>query len=210
MTLPLQGCVASVYGVIECNFFETDFASFPESVIVTLLHLMGLEYCYVCVVTGPHILVPALLDQIFLMFPHLLSLEDTPVIANLLGCPPVWLLKWVDTGFQHLMAKNVVLRGWSWSWWKLAISRVQEELKNDILFYSYCVLKRCLMSHTIFSSSTETKTGYCLLNERMIKNVTWVRSKHCNSKSMVPLALSSFSGIIHRCIGLKHLLYKMQ
>ena len=136
VTLPLQGCVASVYGVIECNFFETDFASFPESVIVTLLHLMGLEHCNVCVVAGPHILVPALLDQIFLMFPDLLCLEDTPVIANLLGCIPVWLLKMPNTGFQHLMADFGVLRGWSWSWWKLAISRVQEELKNDILFYS--------------------------------------------------------------------------
>ena len=195
-----------MYGVIECNFFETDFASFPESVIVTLLHLMGLEYCNVCVVAGPNILVPALLDQIFLMFPDLLCLEDTPVIANLLGCTPVWLLKGVDAGFQNLMAEKGLLRGWSWCRSKLAISRVQEELEDDVLFYSYCVLKRCLMSHTIFSSSTEAKTEYCC----KIMNVTWVRSRHCNSKPMVPLALTSFSGIIHRCIGLKHLLYKLQ
>ena len=121
---------------------------------------MGLEYCNVCVVAGPHILVPALLDQIFLMFPDLLCLEDTPVITNLLGCTPVWLLKGVDAGFQNLMAEKGVLRGWSWCRSKLAISRVQEELEDDILFYSYCVLKRCLMSHTIFSSSIETKTEY--------------------------------------------------
>ena len=59
VTLPLQGCVASAYGVIECNFFESDFASFPESVIVTLLHLMGLVHCNVCVVAGPGLLMSA-------------------------------------------------------------------------------------------------------------------------------------------------------
>ena len=42
--------MAGVDSVVKCNFIEADFASFPESVVITLFHLFGLELGHMGVV----------------------------------------------------------------------------------------------------------------------------------------------------------------
>ena len=85
--------MAGVDSVVKCNFTEADFASFPESVVITLFHLFGLELGHMGVVALSHILMPALLDHFLLMLPELLSFEDTPIVANTLCCTPVRLFE---------------------------------------------------------------------------------------------------------------------
>ena len=85
--------MAGVDSVVKCNFTEADFASFPESVVITLFHLFGLELGHMGVVALSHILMPALLDHFLLMLLELLSFEDTPIVANTLCCTPVRLFE---------------------------------------------------------------------------------------------------------------------
>ena len=85
--------MAGVDCVVKCNFTEADFASFPESVVITLFHLFGLELGHMGVVALSHILMPALLDHFLLMLLELLSFEDTPIVANTLCCTPVRLFE---------------------------------------------------------------------------------------------------------------------
>ena len=76
-TLFDQGLEACFHSVIKRNFLEADLASLPEGIIVTLSLLHGFELCHKGFMAGCDVLVPTLLDLLFLQFLDMLDFDDT-------------------------------------------------------------------------------------------------------------------------------------